>query len=502
MVNRLSATDTALLYADAPVASSQLGGVVILDGANLDYDRIAAHVSERLNLVPRSRQRVRQVPGRLARPVWVDDENFDLAYHLRRSAIPQPGTDASLDELVARLISRPLDLSRPLWEMYVVEGLSGGRIALVSKTHEAMVDRLGAVELAAAVLDLEAAPEPLVHDAWIPEPEPSGIDLMLDAVSDLTARPSDLIDVARLAAADLRTSLGKLGEAATGIAQVLRQSFLPAPPSALGGAGGSAKRFARHEADLEQIRAIRRAHGGTVNDVVLAVLSGALRQWLLSRGEPVGSRTDVRALVPMSIRGGGDTQLVTTFLLDLPVSEPNAVMRLHQVAYQTKVHTDSGRQVGADALLALGRFSPPTLHALGARVGATISRRSYHLLVTNVPGPQQQLYVAGSPVLSMYPIAPLVPGQALAVACTSYHGAVYYGLTADRDAMGDVDAFAQLLGESLAELAGTVPAGATKASRPKPRAGKPAAAQAAARKPVARQGDAAARAKTTKGASS
>lgn len=458
MADRLSAADTAFLYAQDAVTPMHVGGVVILEpAAGLDYDRIARHIAERLPLVPRYRQKVRLVPARLARPVWVDDEDFDLTYHVRRSALPKPGNDSQLDDLVGRLISRPLDTHRPLWEMYVVEGLTGGRLAIVNKTHEALVDRLGAVDLAAAILDVAAEPDRDSGDTWIPHPAPSNADLVIDAVTDLTARPTEVLDVLRLAAVDLTSTIGRVNDLAGGVAGIVRQTVSPAPRSALGVASTGQRRFARFAAQLDDFRAIRTAHEGTVNDVVLTVLAGALRAWLLSRGEPVTDATGVRALVPMSVRSGGESAPVTSYLVDLPVAEPNPVMRLHQVVFATRAHAESGRQVRADALVALGRYTPPTLHALGARVGFSLSRRSYNVLVTNVPGPQISLYVTGSLVLAMYPVAPLVKGHALAVACTSYRGQVYYGLTADRVAMADVEEFAALLDEAVTELTDTIP---------------------------------------------
>jgi len=458
VTDRLSAGDTAFLYAQDAATPMHVGGVVILKPATgLDYDRIVTHIADRLPQVPRYRQKVRVVPGRLARPVWVDDEYFDLTYHVRRSALPKPGNDDQLDDLIGRLISRPLDTGRPLWEMYVVEGLSGGRVAIVNKTHEALVDRLGAVDLAAAILEVSAEKDRPAVDAWIPQPAPSNVDLVVDAVSDLTARPTELVDVVRLAAVDVRSTFGRVSELVGGIAGIVRQTLSPAPRSALGVASTGQRRFGRYVADLDTFRRIRSVHEGTVNDVVLTVLSGALRSWLLLRGEPVTAATGLRALVPMSVRSDGEGAPVTSFLVDLPVAEPSPLMRLHQVAIATRAHAESGRQVSADTLAALGRYTPPTLHALGARVGSQLSRRSYNVLVTNVPGPQFRLYVAGAEVAAMYPVAPLVKGHALAVACTSYRGRVYFGLTADRDAMPDVEEFAGLLGEAVTELAESLP---------------------------------------------
>lgn len=465
MTDRLSATDAAFLYAEEGAAPMHVGGVVILEPKEgFDYSGIVELISSRLALVPRYRQKVRFVPGRLARPVWVDDEDFDLTYHVRRSALPRPGTSVQLDELVGRLISRPLDRSRPLWEMYIVEGLAGGRIAVVNKTHHAMVDRVGAVDVAAAILDIARAPRDLPHQQWIPTPAPSDVDLLVDAVADLTNRPTEILEVARLAALDVRTAVGSVAEAAAGVLEVARRTIRPAPRSVLNVSTGGQRRFATARADLDAFKAARRAHGGTINDGILAVLTGALRSWLLSRGEPVTASTALRAMVPMSVRTspGESSSAVASYLLDLPIAEPSPVMRLHQVSFAMAAHAESGMQVGADALVELGRFAPPTLHAMGARVAGQLSRRTYNMLVTNVPGPQVPLFAGGSEVVAMYPVAPLARGQALAVSCTSYNGSVFFGLTADREAMPDVEEFATLIGEAVEELLASIDKGSIK----------------------------------------
>ncbi len=463
MTDRLSATDAAFLYAEDASTPMHVGGAVILqpEPGTFDYQRIVELISARLSLVPRYRQLVRFVPGRLARPVWVDDDNFDLTYHVRRSALPKPGTDAELDDLIGRLISRPLDRSRPLWEMYVIEGLSGGRIAIVNKTHHAMVDRIGAVDVAAAILDIARRPRSLPDQPWIPLPPPSDVDLVVDAIADIASRPSELFELVRQAAADVSSTVVKLAHVGVEVAETIRRTFSPAPPSVLNVTMSGQRRFATFRADLADIKAIRTAHGASVNDVILTVITGALRTWLLSRGEAVTASTMLKALVPMSVRppasaddnsDGAASLPVVSYLVDMPVAEPNPVMRLHQVSFSMGAHLESGRQVGADSLLELGRFAPPTLHALGARVAGQLSGRMYNVLVTNAPGPQVMLYAGGSPVVAMYPIAHLAKGQALAVACTSYNGGVFFGFTVDRDAIPDIEEFAEHIGDAVQEL--------------------------------------------------
>jgi diacylglycerol O-acyltransferase / wax synthase len=460
MTDRLSATDAAFLYGEDASTPMHVGGVVVLaPDPGFDYQRVVELIGARLSLVPRYRQKVRFVPGRLARPVWVDDEDFDITYHVRRSALPTPGTDAQLNELVGRLISRPLDRTRPLWEIYVIEGLADGRVALVNKTHHAMVDRIGAVDVAAAILDITRDPRDLPDQPWIPTPAPSEIDLVVDAIADLTTRPGEVLETLRLAAVDARALVSHLTDAASGMVEVARRTFSPAPRSVLNGPMGAQRRFSAVRSDLAAFKQIRKAHGGSVNDVIIAVLTGALRSWLLSRGEAVTATTTLRAMVPMSVRTapGSDSTPVASYLIDLPVAEPNPAMRLHQVSFAMGAHLESGTGVDANALVELGRFAPPTLHALGARVAGQLSRRMYNVLITNVPGPQVPLYAGGDEVVAMYPVAPLAKGHTLAVSCTSYNGEVFMGLTADRDAMPDVEEFAELIAEAVDELLHTVP---------------------------------------------
>src|SRR6478609_1295289 len=352
-----------------------------------DYDRLVRLVSTRIAYVPRYRQRVREVPGHLANPVWVDDEDFDVTYHVRRSALPRPGSDEQLEEFVARIQPRPLDRNRPLWEVYLVEGVAEGR---------AIGGRV----------------------------------------------------------------VGALGAVASTVA---RSAARPAPTSPLNAEIGEARRYCMVGTDLDDYRKVRArlARGTysddvTVNDVVLATISGALRSWLLTRGEAVHNATTVRAMVPVSVYDASDmTRLgnrVTACFVDLPVGEPSASMRLHQIAFSMRQQMEGGQAVGAESLVGLAGFAPPTLHSLGARLGSAMSRRLFNVVITNVPGPQQPLYAGDARMLSSYPVMPLARGQAVSIGLTSYDGGVYFGLNADRDAMPDVDVLGQCLVDSLAEL--------------------------------------------------
>ncbi len=465
MPERLTTLDASFLYLEEETTAMHVGSVLVFQPpkGGFDYDRLVELVTGRIAYVPRYRQKVRTVPGHLANPVWVDDEDFDVTYHVRRSALPKPGSEQQLLDLVARVQARPLERERPLWEVYLVEGLEGGRFAIVTKAHQALVDGVNAVDIGQLILDPTDAVPGLPPDTWTAAPEPSDLDLIVAAIADAVQRPTDVIDTVRsgidgVRAAGVRAA-GELGRLASVVA---RTAARPAPTSPLNAEIGTARRFAVVATDLEDYRAVRQrlSRSGeddvSVNDVVLATVAGALRNWLLTRGEPVRPATTVNALVPLSVRDDiGGTRLgnsVQAFVVRLPVGEPSPVMRLHQVAYAMRAHQDTGRAIGAEALVGLAGFAPPTLHSLGARVASAMSRRMFNLVVTNVPGPQHPLYAAGARLLATYPVMPLARGQALSIGLTSYDGGVYYGLNADRDAMPDVDVLAQCLVDALAEL--------------------------------------------------
>jgi diacylglycerol O-acyltransferase len=458
MVERLSRLDASFLYLEEPGTPMHVGGVLILNTPPGGVAALAALVEARLPLVPRYRQRVVEVPGQLANPVWADDPEFNIDYHVRRSGLPRPGTEAQLLDLVSRLTSRPLDRKRPLWEVYLVEGLADGRVAVITKTHPALVDGLTALDIGQVLLDVEPdapTPEPV---PWQPRRPPRGSELVLQALDEYVRRPSSAVETARAAITDVRSTAARLGGVAGGLLHTARQAVLPAPNSPLNAPVGRQRRVALARAELDDVKTIRKAHGGTVNDVLLNLVAGALREWLLSRGEPVVTGTSVRALVPISMQDDDAVagNRVFSYLVDLPVGEPNPRVRLTRLSYAMRGTAQQGRSVGADSLIALTGFAPPTLHALGARAARGLSRRLFNLVVTNVPGPQVPLYAAGSQMLEVFPVVPLASGQGLAIGMTSYNGRVFFGLNADRDSVGDVDVLADLIEQEVAELAEAV----------------------------------------------
>ncbi|UVS81729.1 wax ester/triacylglycerol synthase family O-acyltransferase [Actinokineospora sp. UTMC 2448] len=426
MPDRLSAADAALLALEDPATPRHVGSVAVFrrPRSGFDYPGLVALVERRLPLAPHYRQRVAAVPGRLARPVWVDDPDFDVTHHVRRSALPRPGGDEQLFDLVARLMARPLDRSRPLWEAYLVEGLAGGRVALVTKSHQALVDGVRTVDFATVLLDGTPGAVEEPDEPWTPRTPPGAVRLLTDAVTDTLRSPAELVENARATVTDVVAAGARVADAL---------GLRPSGP--LRASGGRARRFAVARARLGDLRDIRAAHGGTVNDVVLAVVAGALRGWLRTRGEPL---TAVRALVPVAV---SDTPSADARLVDLPVAEPDPLARLRRVSAAMR-----GRGgVPAAVLRGMGG-----LHSLGARTAAW--GRGAGLVVTNVPGPQAPLYAGRARMTEVFPVMPLTRGHALAVGVTSYDGGVYFGLTADRASVSDVDVLAGELGESVAEL--------------------------------------------------
>ncbi len=465
MSDRLSALDASFLYLEEATTPMHVGGVWLFrrPRSGFDYDRLVELIEQRIGLVPRYRQKVREVPGWFARPVWIDDVDFDITYHVRRSALPKPGSEGQLLELAARLMSRPLDHTRPLWEMNLVEGLSRNRFAVITKSHQAMVDGVGAIDIGQVILDVSATPRTMPEDLWMPRPEPSGAGLLLHAVSEVVQRPGEIVDNTRTAVLGGLATVRRVTGARGGVADAVRTAARPSPGGPLNVPISTQRRLALARTRLDDHRAVRRAHGGDVNDVVLAVVAGALRNWLLSRGEVVTPSTTIRAMAPQSVRfeGGEDSVLgnkVASYLVDLPVGEPNPVLRIQHVSHAMRAHKESGQSVGADALVRLSGFAPPTMHSLGARVANGFSQRIFNLVITNVPGPQFPLYTAGAKMLEMFPVVPLAKNQAVSVGITSYDGGIFYGVNADRDAMSDVGVLAALIEESLDELVATVTA--------------------------------------------
>lgn len=487
MGERLRARDLAFLTAETPVNPRHNATVEVFDPgeSGFDHETLTRLIGDRIAFVPRYRQCVRWVPGHVANPVWVDDPHFDLAYHVRRSALPQPGSLEQLRELVARIVSRPLDRQRPLWEVYLIEGVADGRVAVLTKAHQALVDGAQVVDLAQVLLDRTPERRDLGADDWHPGRPVSSTGLLAEAVRDTVASPLTALDTARGLADTWARGVENATHRLSSVAGALtnRRSDQDTPIS---GTLSQQRRFETVRSSLADHRAVRDAHGGTVNDVVLATVTGGLRSWLMARGESLGGLRQVRAVVPVSVH---DQELEATSVgsqiaphfVNLPVGEPSPVVRLHQVSYSFKAHKETGRAVAANRIAGVAGFAPSTFHAIGSRVAAEQLRRGIQLSVTNVPGPQSPLYAAGAVMEQTYPVPPLLPRHALAIGVTSYNGQVFYGVTADRDLVPDADTFAVCLSEALDELLDTAGEGRPKV--PRGRSRKPAQSPARSQEP-------------------
>lgn len=466
--DRLTSGDLRFLSLETNATPQHIGELAIFAGAadGLDYTRLVHLIESRIAAMPRYRQRVRQVPAHLANPVWIDDPNFDITYHVRRSALPRPGGDAELLEFCARIQSRLLDRGHPLWEVYLVEGVSGDRAAIITKTHQSVIDGMGALDIANVLLDVR--PDPVAGDEslWMPAPEPTGVQLIGGALWDMVRRPAAALEPVRLGVNDVRSAAGRITGVLDSAVSATKALARRSPSSPLATTVGGQRRIGIARTELADYRTVRRAHRTTVNDVMLTAVCGGLRSWLLHRGLDLDPTARVRALVPVSVAqeadsdGGGPPGVgrVTGLLADLPIGEPDPVRRLRLTAQTTAAHRRSGRAVDADALVALAGFAPPTLHALGVRVAHGLARRTFDLVVTNVPGPQSPRYVAGVRMSEVFPIVPLTAGCAVAIGMTSYDGGVYFGLNADRDAVPDVSALANFIEDAVAELVESSPA--------------------------------------------
>ncbi len=488
MSDRLRPRDLAFLDLETPSTPRHNATVEVFDpgdpaastgGGGFDYDRFVALILDRIPFVPRYRQRVQSVPGHLATPVWVDDEHFDIGYHVRRSALPRPGNTEQLRELVSRIVSRPLDRARPLWEIYFVEGLADGRVALLYKTHQALVDGVDTVDLGQVLLDKDPEVKILGGEEWHPHRPPSSAGLLASALHDNLTQRDTALDSARQAVESALRTADRLSSRAGKVVAGLT-GRRPDRGHALSGELSQQRRVVGVETRLADYRTIRDAHGGTINDVILTTLTGALRAWLMTRSESMGGLRHIQAVVPVSVI---DRELEATSLgsqiaphfVTLPIAEASPVVRLHQVSYSFQTYKDTGRAVAANRLAGIAGFAPTTFHAIGSRVAAAEVRRDFQLSITNVPGPQSPLYAAGARMLRTFPIPPLLPGQTLAIGVTSYDGQVFYGITADRDLVPDADVLGQCVTEALTELLDTatggrpkIPRGRRKKAAPKP----------------------------------
>jgi diacylglycerol O-acyltransferase len=479
--DRLTGLDASFLHLEHDAATHMhVASCMVFDGPPPTHDELVAHVEARLHLVPRYRQRLAFVPFAQGRPVWVDDPHFNTRYHVQHHALPPPGSEEQLKHLTGRAFSQQLDRNKPLWELWLVEGLRDGRFAILGKTHHALVDGISGVDITTVLFDLTAEPVPVgaPEQPWVPRPLPSAAQLLADALLERTTVPGEAVRGLRATLRTPRRVARRLVEDLAAVGSFTVPGVRSAPPCPLNVRIGPHRRFTWVEEDLDRVKAIKDALGGTVNDVMLTTVAGGLGRWLRAHGHPTIDLA-LRAMIPVSVRAdlerGALGNRVAAVWASLPVGETDPVEQLALVRGEMEGLKESHQAVGARLLTELTGFAPPTVMAQAARLQAR--QRYFNLVVTNVPGPQFPLYILGRRMRAIYPMVPLAQNLALGIAIMSYDGRIAFGLNADYDALADVELLARHLGEALDELA-------LAAGLP-PQSGKPRRRAAARRRPTA-----------------
>ncbi|MFC4946301.1 WS/DGAT/MGAT family O-acyltransferase [Pseudonocardia sp. GCM10023141] len=454
-MDQMSLLDASFLYMENDTTPMHIGGVAVFEGPPASHDELITRFAAKMPLVPRYRQKVQFLPLDIGRPAWVDDPHFNLEYHLRRTAVPAPGGRAELDNLVARVMSQHLDRARPLWEVWVVEGLEDDQWAIVSKVHHCMVDGVAATDLMSVLFDLEQDPAPLpAAPPWRPRPAPTPLDVLGGTLSGVVS-PADRVWKLLGSLRDPRGFAGSGVETIRAFAGMAPHLVPPKDATSLNGAYGPHRRWTSAHSSLADIKAIRAALGGTINDVVLTAITRGFRDVLIGRGENTPSRT-IRTMVPVSVRAehekGAYNNKVSSVFADLPVGLDDPAARLAAIrASMDGIKKSKGAVAGA-RLAELGDFAPPMLLAAGQRRAATMAQTSFHTVTTNVPGPQRPLYFAGRVLLQSAPIIPLGASIRTAIGIFSYNGGVHFGITGDYDTVPDIDVLARGIEAGVAEL--------------------------------------------------
>jgi WS/DGAT/MGAT family acyltransferase len=456
---RLSGQDSTFLIFEGPNTHMHVAGVTLFESGPLatpqggvDIERIRAYIASRLHYLPHYRQRIAFTPiGR--HPVWIDDDRFNLSYHVRHTSLPRPGDERQLKQLSARIMSQQLDRGKPLWEAWVVEGLQGGRFAMLTKIHHCIIDGASGVDLLSVLMrptpetDIEESP------AWVPRPAPNWRDLLQEEIGWRVQAPLELVKIVRERLADPEQARADLTDTLGAMWDTLRAGLQNAPETPLNQRIGPHRRFDWLEIDLNEIKAIKNALGGTVNDVVLTVVSGAMRRFLERRRVNVDA-LDFRAVVPVSVRSAAERgtfgNRVSAWITSLPIQERDPRARLAKVQAMTGDLKESKRALGAEALTQVAEWLGLSILTLGVRLADRV--RPYNLIVTNVPGPQFPFYLLGAKMLGAFPMVPLFHGQGLGVALFSYLGKTLWGFNADWDLVPDLEHFVKAVELSFREL--------------------------------------------------
>jgi diacylglycerol O-acyltransferase len=467
--DRLTGLDASFLHLEDGAAHMHVAGVMIFEGSPPPYDDLLEAIERRLGLVPRYRQRLAFVPLGQGRPKWVDDPHLNLRYHVRSTALPAPGSEQQLKDLAGRVFAQALDRDKPLWEIWLVEGLEGDRFAMLSKTHHALVDGISGVDIMSVLFD--TSPDPAAPTdtggPWLPRPLPSPMQLLGEALMERATIPGELARSVRSIFRGPRRVVEGLRDAAVGVGAMAWAGLNPAPSSPYNKSIGPHRRYTWVRANLADIKAIKNELGGTVNDVVLATVAGALGKHLRRRGHNTDG-LELKAMVPVSVRAdvesGALGNRVAAMMAPLPVWCQDAVARLDIVREELKGLKSGGQAVGAQVLTELSGFAPATVMGQASRLMSR--QRFFNVVVTNVPGPQQPLFLAGRRMIDPFPMVPLAKNQGLGIALLSYAGRINFGLVGDYDVMYDLDDFADDIEDSLAELAAEAGVELTVAANP------------------------------------
>ena len=446
--DRLTALDASFLELESPDVHMHVASVGILDpgplaleGGGIDFDQILRVTEAGLFRAPRFRQKLEQTPVS-GHPVWVDDPHFNPLYHVRHTSLPIPGDERRLKRLVGRIVSQKLDRSKPMWELWFVEGLEGDRLAVISKVHHCLIDGISGVDLLAAFMGTNPDHRPEVVDhRWVPRPAPSALELVSDEIGRRTSLPARLLRQATRSLRE-RESRDAAAHTAAGFGQGLVEALSPASETTLNGPIGPHRRFDWTRFDLDVVKEVRDKLGGTLNDVVLGCVTGAVRTFLRDRGEDL-SEIDFRVFVPVSTRSreqrGKLGNRVSMIVVPLPVEDPDPRRRMQRITERTSERKESGRIEGTELLEELSDWTSTSLLTSFSRLAA--SRRSYNMVVTNVPGPPMPVFLNGARLLESYPLVPLFENQSLGVALFSYDGSLFWGFNADWDTVPDLHDF-------------------------------------------------------------
>lgn len=465
---RLSPQDALFLQIETASQPMHVGGLAIFEGGPFFDDAgrfrlqdLRRAIVDRLHLVPRFRRRLMMVPFDLGRPVWVDDASFDIDDHVRLSELAAPGGFDQLRGLLERLQAQRLDRSRPLWELWFVEGLDQGRVALIQKTHHALIDGISGIDVATVLLDLEVDPAPIEGPAWVPVAPPSDATLLVESLTHRLAAPTDLLRAATRAVRHPERAAEALVDQTLETGRSLATAAASPPPTPWNVPIGPTRRFEVARVPLDRAKRIKNAVGASVNDVVLAICAGAVRSFLVHRGEEVDG-ISLRTFVPVSLRADDEHltlgNRVSGLLVDLPVGDPDPSARLRAVMAQMAAVKESGQAESVDRILALTDLAPPAVVGVAARLLAR--QRTVNLGVTNVPGPQVPLYCMGARMLEVFPYVGVFEQTGLLIGLISYDGALGFGITGDGSSLPDLDVLAAAIETESAVLESAVVGGA------------------------------------------